>query len=184
MNPFLKLIPKPSPESVNTGMSPCPTGLLLSKYGPPRPLDRVTSNCQGASSKPWADRMVTEDVGPFKVTGHRMYVKTLRAAFADLKASHPDLYAQVGSAGCLCVRWVRGTNGSLSNHSYGLAIDLTIAGSLDIRGDDKIQTGLLTIYNVFKKHGIFWGVEFRTEDAMHFEASRELVLKWIQEGVF
>jgi hypothetical protein len=28
------------------------------------------------------------------------------------------------------------------------------------------------------QHGWYWGAAFRTEDAMHFEASRSLISQW------
>ena len=47
-----------------------------------------------------------------------------------------------------------------------------------------MQRGLLDIYPVFLRHGFFWGAAFGREDAMHFEASDQLVRKWAAEGKF
>ena len=40
----------------------------------------------------------------------------------------------------------------------------------------------MRIHKIFNKHQFFWGVAFPTEDAMHFEASDQLVRRWHQEG--
>jgi hypothetical protein len=128
--------------------------------------------------------MVTENVGPFRVTGHRMAVAQLRAALEEVHNVFPLLYSKLSSAGMLCVRHVRGNPGVPSNHSLGLAIDFRIDGLLDPYGDGLCQKGLIDLYSVLKKYGFYWGAEFRKEDAMHFEISDELVRKWIAMGVF
>ena len=84
----------------------------------------------------------------------------------------------------LCCRRVRGTKRTLSNHGLGLAVDFTINGKLDVRGDDLVQRGLLELYGILKGFGWYWGAEFGTEDAMHFEVSAEVVMKWVLDGIF
>ena len=116
--------------------------------------------------------METKDVGPFSATGHYKFLEVLERAFRVLKRDNPDLHDRLGSAGCLCIRWVRGSKSVVSNHSFGLAIDLTIDGFLDTRGDNATQRGLFEVYKVFKDHGLFWGAEFKTEDSMHFGGER------------
>jgi hypothetical protein len=78
----------------------------------------------------------------------------------------------------LCCRLVRGSATSISNHSWGTAIDLTLNGVLDVQGDDKVQYGLTLIAPLFNRHGWFWGAAFGVEDAMHFEAGKGLVSQW------
>lgn len=178
------LVPKPDADSINGNASACPTNELIRRYGWPRAYASIGSKCAAATSPFWATRMVTEDVGPFKVTGHRLAVAQLRLSLAALKSKYPEVYAALGTAGMLCVRWVRGHDGLLSNHGLGLAVDLTLAGSLDERGDDMVQAGMLKVYEVFKAQGWFWGAEFSVEDGMHFEISAELVRSWIKAGAF
>lgn len=127
--------------------------------------------------------MVTADVGSFRVTGHRKAVELLRDSLSKVRARKPELYAAIGTAGMLCCRNVRGARVP-SNHSLGLAIDFTIGGVLDRRGDGLVQAGLVELYSVLKGDGWFWGAEFRVEDAMHFEVSYEVIRRWIAEGVF
>ncbi len=176
----LALVPLPDRATINVGVSPCPTSLLVARFG--RPRDELSNECQATTSAFWRDRMTTESVGPFRVTGHRNAVGVFRDAFAALKASHPDLYERVGSAGMLCVRHIRGRPGVLSNHALGMALDLTIDGRLEVRDDDLVQRGLVTVHEVFTRLGIFWGAGLRIEDAMHFEIGADLVTQWIQEG--
>ncbi len=89
-----------------------------------------------------------------------------------------------GQCRMLCVRYVRGSKTSISNHSWGCAIDFTLEGKLDTRGDEKAQKGLIRMHPIFNRHDFFWGAAFKTEDAMHFEISRQQMLKWNEEGVF
>lgn len=182
MSELTKLVKMPAPSTVNSLCSPCPTSFLERKYGRPRKI--ITSFCTKPTESFWVSRMVTEDVGPFKVYGHRLAVRQLRLAMTELKQVNPKLYNALGHVGMCCVRWVRGSTKVLSNHSWGLAIDFTIEGILDVRGDDKVQKGLLDLYHVMKKYGFYWGVEFGTEDGMHFELGAELVMQAIRSGEF
>lgn len=176
-----RLVPVPPPGSINTGSSPCPTTWLIARYGRPRTL--MTQVCLPVTSPFWKARMVTADVGVFRVTGHRKAVELLRGSLAKVKARRPVLYAVLGTAGMLCCRNVRGASVP-SNHALGLAIDFTIDGEIDRRGDGLCLAGLLDLYSVLKEDGWFWGAEFRVEDSMHFEVSSEVVRGWIAEGVF
>lgn len=100
---------------------------------------------------------------------------------ADINKEQPEVYKVLGTAGMLCCRQQRGGN-KISSHSWGTAIDLTIDGKLDVRGDKKVQNGLTLIAPIFNRHGWYWGAAFRTEDAMHFEAGKALVKQWATPG--
>lgn len=155
---------------------------MLKVLGNPR--GDFSQRCQPVTNERLRSLVVTEDVGPFRATGLRPAVRTLRAIFADVKTAEPDIYGRLGTAGMLCVRFVRGSTSAISNHSWGTAIDLTIDGILDSRGDGRAQRGLLRIFRHFNDHGFFWGVAFPTEDAMHFEASDDLIREWQAKGEF
>lgn len=185
---YTELIPITDYSAYNNGMSPCPTSELMKKYGKPLPLNQMSDRCKMPNKNTyWYKNLVTENVGPFVVTGNRLFVRQLKLAFAKLGKTDPKLYALIGNMGCICVRFVRGSTKSYSNHSLGLAIDLTVAGILDARGDGKIQRGMQIVYSVFKEFGIYSGLGFgknnsKYEDAMHLEASEELINQWIKEG--
>lgn len=184
MSKYTDALPSPERASINTGIAPCPTAYLEREFGLPRPRSSIKPTCQPPTVAKWKRVMETKDVGPFSATGHYKFLEVLERAFRVLKRDNPDLYDRLGSAGCLCIRWVRGSKSVVSNHSFGLAIDLTIDGLLDTRGDNATQRGLFEVYKVFKGHGLFWGAEFKTEDSMHFEASAALVQSWIKNGTF
>jgi len=176
-------VPVPAAHLINGGMTPCPTSYLIRTYGMPR--SPLPPECGKSPTNPfWARRMVTESVGPFKATGHRLAVALLRDALAAVKEKRFDIYFALGSAGMLCVRHVRGHAGVPSNHSLGLAIDFTLGGKLDDYGDGMTQKGLLDLYGILKGFGFYWGAEFGKEDAMHFEVCGEQVMAWIREGKF
>ncbi len=63
--------------------------------------------------------------------------------------------------------------------SWGTAVDLTLNGVLDARGDDQVFYGLTLIAPIFQRHGWFWGAGFRTEDGMHFEGGKALFDGWV-----
>lgn len=184
MSSYLELLPVPPDSSINTGIEPCPTSLIQRKYG--LPVDDLGAECAEVSDATlaWRKRFITSNVGPFRVTGHKCAVALLQATLSVVKTEKPKLYAALGSAGMLCMRHVRGVPGLPSNHCFGLAIDFLIEDKLDRRGDDKVFAGLIELYSIFKRFGWYWGAEFRTEDAMHFEVGSAVVRKWIKDGVF
>jgi len=184
MSELTQLVKAPTRLFINRGVSPCPTLELVRRYGMPRHHTQIDDQCRPPTSEFWAGRMVAADVGPFRVSGHRAAVDLLRKSLAEVQKVNPVLYRELGSMGMLCVRWVRGHDGLLSNHSLGMAIDFTVSGVLDPYGDGLCQKGLIDLYRVMKLFGWYWGAGFRAEDAMHFEVSAKVVRDWIKRGVF
>ncbi|MFC9683614.1 M15 family metallopeptidase [Streptomyces sp. NPDC056948] len=180
--PGAYLVSLPDRTALNAGVSACPTSLLIARYGQPR--DLVTHECQALTSPFWEGRMVTDQVGTFRVRGHRQAVALFQDAFAALEQAAPELYARTGTSGMLCVRHVRGRPEVLSNHALGLALDVTLDNRVAISDDGQVEQGLLTLHEVFNPFGIFWGAGLRPEDAVHFEVGAEVVHRWIDEGVF
>jgi hypothetical protein len=141
--------------------------------------------CREVTDPALKAHMQIASVGPFRVQGLRPAVASLKVVIAEIAVTQPDVHAGLGSAGMLCARLVRSTNTkAISNHSWGTAIDLTLDGVLDVRGDNLVQEGLTRIAPVFNRHGWFWGAGFRTEDAMHFEAGDDLIREWHAAGEF
>lgn len=168
------------PRDVNSGLNGTSNSMMLSLLGNPR--NAYGSDCRPVTNPKLAKRIVTDSVGPFRVSGFDLAVADLKVIFAEVKAKHPDIYAALGTAGMLCARLVRGSARSISNHSWGTAIDLTLAGVLDRRGDGMTQSGLIPIARVFNAHGWYWGARFGTEDAMHFEVSAQRLAEWKRLG--
>lgn len=168
------------PYDVNRGLQGPTSGLMKQMLGVPS--TKLDPNCGPLTNKKLAARMVTDSVGPFRVTGFDLAVKSLKVVMADIGKKYPDM--KLTSAGMLCCRLVRGTKvGSISNHSWGTAIDLKISGVLDERGDGKVQSGLKLIAPIFNKHGWYWGAHFSTEDGMHFEISVQKLNAWRKAGL-
>jgi len=157
---------------------------MLSLLGNPR--GSYSDECQWPNNPRITELLVRRTtLGPLEnVTGLRPAVDALEKILNEIKSSVPQIHAVLGHEGMLCARFVRGSRSAISNHSWGTAIDLTLEGKLDTRGDGKTQAGLLEIYSVFNAHGFFWGAAFPTEDSMHFEASDELMRQWAKDGAF
>ena len=169
------------PTGINVGVSSAKQATMLGLLGNPRgDYDQI---CRPVTNPALQANMVIASAGPFRVQGLRPAVASLTEILSEIKVTQPDVHAELGSAGMLCARLVRGTTtNAISNHSWGTAIDLTLDGVLDTRGDNRVQEGLTRIAPIFNRHGWFWGAGFRTEDAMHFEAGDHLIRKWQADG--
>lgn len=167
-------------RNVNKGLEIAGPSYLESVFGKPRTV--LTSKCEGMTNKRLASKMTTERVGPIRVRMLRPALDSLGRVFEKVKATDPDLYARINTAGALCVRHIRGAPGRTSTHAFGLSVDLNIDGKLDRLGDGKTQLGLTILADFFKTEGWYWGAGFSREDSMHFEVSRGMVDKWIAEG--
>ena len=102
------------------------------------------------------------------VTCHRQIFPQLRAALQDIVDQglsdeiHPGEYA-----GCYYPRFIAGST-TLSNHSFGLALDLNVPGN---------QRGTVgemdrTVVSIFKEWGFAWGGDWSYTDPMHFEMAQ------------
>ena len=169
----------PVPYDLNRGLNGCTNGMMKILLG--EPSSRYTTECGAVTNKKLAARMVTDSVGPFRVTGFDLAVRSLREVMTEIKETHPSI--KMSSAGMLCCRLVRGSKSSISNHSWGTAVDLKIDGVLDDYGDGKVQYGLTLIAPIFNKHGWYWGAHFSKEDGMHFEVSVNKLKKWQEQGL-
>jgi putative peptidoglycan binding protein/D-alanyl-D-alanine carboxypeptidase-like protein len=171
----------PVPGTINAGVNSAKQTTMLSLLGNPR--DSYTDDCQPVTNPNLSGLVVVESVGPFRAQGLRPAIASLRQVLQDVAQTHADIHAALGTAGMLCARLVRGSAHSISNHSWGTAIDLTVAGVLDRRGDGFVLRALADIAPIFNHHGWFWGAGFATEDAMHFEASDDLIRQWHIDGL-
>jgi hypothetical protein len=187
MTDYLELIPKPGPSTVNVGLSSPRLSTLRDLLGEPR--SNYMGACQPITGR-FKKRIVTKSVGPFRCTGYDVAVDALAQILASVKSELPDLHAILGTAGMACARKVkiRQKDGSIklgknpSNHSWGLAIDITLKGTLDVQGDDKCFRGLLILSRYFNAAGWYWGVTFPTEDGMHFEVAERTLKQWKKDG--
>lgn len=182
MKPWREAIP--IPKGINTLCDPVSAKRMVDLMG--NPVGKLTQVCGGKErvSLKIRNMIVTRDVGPFRLTGFVPFLDILSEVFAEYKRRHPEMYADLTTAGCLCVRAVRGTTTQPSNHCWGTAVDLGFGGVVDNYGDGKCYAGLLPLYGIAKHHGLYWGAGYKREDAMHFDASAQLVSEWHSRGLF
>lgn len=166
-------LPLPPSGSVNVGLSSPSNRTMIAKIGNPR--ESYTQDCAEPTNAAFIAACVTQSVGPFRVTGHRTAVASLRAVFADVQRDHPDLYVKLGTAGMRCCRYQRGSSSAISNHAFGTAIDMKIAGVLVPRKARYAIVGLSMLAPYFNRAGWYWGATFDTPDPHHFECSTSLI---------
>ncbi|MCG6904172.1 MAG: peptidoglycan-binding protein [Rhodobacter sp.] len=172
------------PAGINKGLTSPSNKTLLQILGMPR--DVVTAECRGVTNQPLKSLITLDDVGPFRVTGIKPAVASLKRIFKLVKKDLPEVYAELGTAGMLCVRTIKNSS-KLSNHSWGCAIDISIGGVLDGLGstklDGKTLAGLAAMAPYFNDEGWYWGVGFsKFEDGMHFEIAEETLRAWHADG--
>lgn len=153
---------------------------MLELLGPPR--DSYNTDCQPVTNARLKSLMETRQIGPIMVTMLKPALDSLERVMNRLKDTDPDIYAKVGTAGAICARFIRGSTTSVSNHSWGTAIDLTLEGQLDPFADGGTQFGLLILAEYFNDEGWFWGAAYNREDSMHFEVGEETLRAWVAEG--
>jgi hypothetical protein len=179
----------PIPSGINPGLSSAKLSTMLSVLGMPRSV--LDDKCRPVTNPNIKPLIVTEDVGPFRVTGLKPAVDSLRKVLAKVKTAHPDVHSAISSSGMLCARLIAGSN-KPSNHAFGTAIDINIEGALDGinvgggtgRTDNRTLAGLAAMAPFFNEEGWFWGVGFtRFEDGMHFEVADETIRKWHDDGL-
>ncbi|HVI47817.1 MAG TPA: M15 family metallopeptidase [Chitinophaga sp.] len=170
------LIPIPSKDVMNRGLSAAKESTMLRILGKPGVLSKDCSN-PGRTYAKLVKYGV--DVGPFKVSGHSYAVESLLLIFQQVKQEQPDVFSTVKTGGVLCVRSRRSNPSRFSNHSWGTAIDLYFGGGVVRQGLNQTQRGVYQLFPYFNNHGWYWGAEFSGDsvDSMHFELAEETILK-------
>ena len=174
---FSQYVAHPHRLSFNTGLSAAKPSTLKRLLGLPR--ESFGSDCRPITNPGLKARINTQTFDHIRVTGLNVALDSLMRVFASIKTNDPEVFKQMGSAGMLCCRFVRGSKSALSSHSWGTAIDLTFRGEVDARGDGRCQLGLLRVYPHFHAEGWYWGAGFPREDAMHFELADETLKRLI-----
>lgn len=120
-----------------------------------------------APAPAWEGAHVATDVVPIlgTVTCNKALIPQLRAALQEVvDRGLADKINPGEYAGCYYPRFIAGTT-TLSNHAFGLALDLNVPGN---------QRGTVgemdrTVVSIFKSWGFGWGGDWRYTDPMHFE---------------
>jgi hypothetical protein len=121
-------------------------------------------------STAWVRSHIATETVPIigSVTCNKALFPQLKGALAEVQSRglagkiHPGEYA-----GCYYPRFIAGTH-ALSNHAFGLALDLNVPGNQ--RG----TAGQMdrTVVAIFEKWGFTWGGSWHYTDPMHFEMNR------------
>ncbi|MFN0113218.1 MAG: M15 family metallopeptidase [Paracoccaceae bacterium] len=164
----------------NKGITQPRNKTMLAILGQPR--DSYSTDCQAITDPKLKSLVETRAIGPITVTMLKPALDSLARVLARLKESDPDIHDKLGTAGALCVRFIRGSNTAISNHSWGTAIDLTLEGDLDGFADGATQFGLVVLAEYFNEEGWYWGAVYNREDSMHFEVGEETLAAWQAEG--
>jgi hypothetical protein len=168
-------------DRFNKGVTQPRNKTMLALLG--RPREDLGTDCRGITNPRLKGLVETRQIGPIKATMLKPALDSLERIFAKLQEDEPDIYAKLGTAGALCVRLIRGSNSSVSNHSFGTAIDITLQGELDPFADGTMQIGLVILAEHFNEEGWYWGGGYNREDGMHFEVGEETLKKWVDEGL-
>ncbi|MFT4286092.1 M15 family metallopeptidase [Nocardioides sp.] len=116
----------------------------------------------------WVKANIATEVVPIlgAVTCNKAFFPQLKAALQEVvERGLADKIYQYG--GCYNPRFIAGSH-SLSNHAFGLAIDLNVPDNgRGIPGAMDRQ-----VVAIFEKWGFTWGGRWRYTDPMHFEMNR------------
>lgn len=168
--------PLPPPGTVNRGLLSPSSSEQVARFGG-MPSAHM-SQTDGPITNPRLLAMIaTENVGPFRATGLKPALASLRSIFAEVRRELPDLYPLIETAGMKVNRLQRGSTTKVSNHAWGSAIDLKIAGKLVPFGAPNSIRGIDALVPYFNRAGWYWGGGYRRAraDAMHFECGSEML---------
>ena len=165
----------------NWGLRPLAISELEEIFGMPAP--ELSQKCAQPRSEKLMALLETRNVGPFEARLIRPALDSLERVLGEVKESYPELYRQLHSYGSFCARLIRGSKEGVSRHSFGIAIDISIGGTLDQMGDGMTQFGLIILQEFFHQEGWIWGASFGREDSMHFEVSAQLLSRWLEQGL-
>lgn len=172
---------KANRSKFNQGVTQPRNKTMLALLG--RPREDLGTDCRSITNPRLKDLVETRQIGPIKATMLTPALDSLERIVTKLQKDEPDIAAKLGTAGALCVRLIRGSNTSVSNHSFGTAIDITVQGELDPFADGTMQIGLVILAEHFNAEGWYWGGGYNREDGMHFEVGEETLQKWVDEGL-
>ncbi len=154
---------------------------LVEVFG--QPAAELGTDCTPPTSARLTSALVVRNVGPFRTQLVRPAAESVARIMAKVKADEPGLYQTLKTYGGLCARLIRGSTAAISRHSFGVAIDVSVGGTLDAMGDGKTQFGLILLAEYFQAEGWLWGAAFGREDSMHFEVSSKLFEEWVSQGL-
>lgn len=175
------LLPVTSLAPFNRGLTSPDNDFVIARLGRPDVQTGVYGTLSDASAQTRAlteSRDIDPGSGVITAQGLSMALDSLEMLLANAYQEVPALNGALQTAGMLVVRYIGLTGPHISNHSWGIAIDLRAGPQNDIQGDGMIQAGLAALIPYFNAAGWVAGAGFSTEDSMHFEVSEELLALW------
>lgn len=109
-----------------------------------------------------------------KLTCHKALAEEIQQIYREMK----EIGFRAYSNGCYNWRNITGSSSKMSNHAFGLAIDINPDYNPYVKGTysstwqnaPKYYKIDNDIVNIWKKHGFFWGGDYNSiKDYMHFE---------------
>ncbi len=177
---------------INQGVQDVSVKQMKALFGEPRLDGKYPKDDDNEVTNPKLKRNMVygQKLGPqMTVNGLKPAVESLRAIMQDIKNEQPAVYQVLASHGMLNCRLKRSKT-SLSNHAWGVAIDLRlkISGKFvhDSMYDNGAMVALALIAPIFNRHKWFWGINYKpakgaTDDAMHFQGGFELMKNWASQ---
>lgn len=129
----------------------------------------------------WCPKLVNQTLQFSKINNAHLALK----AISDELDKHPEWKKYLsGIGGTFNWRLIKGTK-RLSNHSFGITIDLNTSyshywqwacGCTDENANPKYKNSIPQgIVDIFETHGFIWGGKWKHFDTMHFEYRPELL---------
>ncbi|MEM6888309.1 MAG: peptidoglycan-binding protein [Pseudomonadota bacterium] len=173
----------PVPSRLNVGLRQASNTYVVSHLGMPR--GDFSDRCRRPAHLQFREKCDFDFRYPqLGRTGWalRLAKESFAEVLDEVGRRQPALYALLGQSGMGCCRWVRGSTAVISNHSFGIAIDLTIGGRTETSETGKIMRGMLEIIGIAREFKWYSGASFGPENMTHLEVSRNLMDEWLATG--
>lgn len=172
-------------DFVNLGRSPFRKETISNLLGQPR--ESYENRCAEVTNPTLARHIDKRTLLRTRLKGLRPAVDSLERVLSRVERDHPDLHRRLGIMGMLCVRTMLGSATSLTNHAWGVAVDISVDGMMPAVGEvsdaaDPLFAALVEVALYFRDEGWYWGAGFSTARPYHFEISEERLQEWIAEG--
>lgn len=180
-------VPISSIANLNSKLTSAHSSTMIQVLGAPvEPLVQNACRNEQASIPVRALLETRRITANFRLTGIKPALDSVQKVLTAVQAAQPDLIAQLGTEGMLCVRHKKPTNGAFSsdpsNHSWGTAVDFKF-GSGEAPGNTgtTVPRWVAILVPFFNAEGWFSGISFH--DTMHFEVADETIRKWHDQGL-
>lgn len=179
-----ELVPITSIKGLNTGLTSASEETMIAFLGSPQ-MPLTTKDSPDRASSLVKKLETLKRIAHVRANGIAPAVESLEGLLTKAFDEIPGLEDELRGDGMLVVRLRRPTSGAhstkISNHAWGTAIDLTLAGS-DPPGatGEQVPYFIAAMVPFFNEAGWYSGIGFA--DDMHFEVADETVRAWAKAG--